>query len=400
MFLDLYYGLRDEGVPIGIQEWMAFLTALEKGLHGSDLLRFYHLGRACLIKSETYFDAYDRVFARVFKGIEGQFGDEVTQQIMDWLENPENFQQLTDEQRAQLEELSRDELMRRFLETLAEQDERHDGGDKWVGTGGRSPFGNSGEHPSGIRVGGKSKNRSAMKVAEERNFRDYRTDQALDVRQLKVSLRRLRQLTRSGLATELDLDETIDETCRNAGEIELVFRAPRRNNVRLLLLMDVGGTMDPYFEPVSRLLTALHEYHGLRELQSYYFHNTIYDHVFTSGRMTRADAFPTADILRRLDSRWKVAIVGDASMHPAELMEPYGNIDPRQESATPSIVWLQRIADHFERTVWVNPDDRAYWNGSHTARVVQRLFPMFHLSVDGVTEAMQALVGARRSNAA
>ena len=400
MFLDLYYGLRDEGVPIGIQEWMAFLTALEKGLHGSDLLRFYHLGRACLIKSETYFDAYDRVFARVFKGIEGQFGDEVTQQIMDWLENPENFQQLTDEQRAQLEELSRDELMRRFLETLAEQDERHDGGDKWVGTGGRSPFGNNGEHPSGIRVGGKSKNRSAMKVAEERNFQDYRTDQALDVRQLKVSLRRLRQLTRSGLATELDLDETIDETCRNAGEIELVFRAPRRNNVRLLLLMDVGGTMDPYFEPVSRLLTALHEYHGLRELQSYYFHNTIYDHVFTSGRMTRADAFPTADILRRLDSRWKVAIVGDASMHPAELMEPYGNIDPRQESSTPSIVWLQRIADHFDRSVWVNPDDRAYWNGSHTARVVQRLFPMFHLSVDGVTEAMQALVGARRASAA
>jgi len=400
MFLDLYYGLRDEGVPIGIQEWMAFLTALEKGLHGSDLLRFYHLGRACLIKSETYFDAYDRVFARVFKGIEGHFGDEVTQQIMDWLDKPENFQQLTDEQRAQLEELSRDELMRRFLETLAEQDERHDGGDKWVGTGGRSPFGNNGEHPSGIRVGGKSKNRSAMKVAEERNFQDYRTDQALDVRQLKVSLRRLRQLTRSGLASELDLDQTIDETCRNAGEIELVFRAPRRNNVRLLLLMDVGGTMDPYFEPVSRLLTALHEYHGLRELQSYYFHNTIYDHVFTSGRMTRADTFPTADILRRLDSRWKVAIVGDASMHPAELMEPYGNIDPRQESSTPSIVWLQRIADHFDRTVWVNPDDRAYWNGSHTARVVQRLFPMFHLSVDGVTEAMQALVGARRASAA
>ncbi len=400
MFLDLFYGLRDEGVPIGIQEWMAFLQALEKGLHGSDLLRFYHLGRACLIKSETYFDAYDRVFARVFKGIEGQFGDDVTQEVMDWLRNPENFKELTDEQRAQLEALSRDELMRRFLETLAEQDERHDGGDRWVGTGGRSPFGNNGEHPSGIRVGGQSKNRSAMKVAEERKFKDYRTDQQLDVRQLKVSLRRLRQLTRNGQATELDLDETVDETCRNAGEIELVFRAPRRNNVRLLLLMDVGGTMDPYFEPVSRLLTALHEYHGLRELQSYYFHNCIYDHVYTSGRMTRADAFPTADILRRLDSRWKVAIVGDASMHPAELLEAYGSIDPRKESPTPGIVWLQRIADHFERTVWVNPDGRAYWNGSHTARIVQRLFPMFHLSVDGITEAMQALVGARRSTAA
>jgi len=400
MFLDLFYGLRDEGVPIGIQEWRSFLEALEKGLHGCDLLRFYHLGRACLIKSETYFDAYDRVFARVFKGIEGQFGDDVTAQVMDWLNNPENFQRLTDEQRAQLEMLSRDELMRRFLETLQEQTERHDGGDKWVGTGGRSPFGNSGEHPSGIRVGGQSKSRSAMKVAEERKFKDYRTDQQLDVRQLKVSLRRLRQLTRTGLATELDLDETIDETCRNAGEIEFVFRAPRRNNVRLLLLMDVGGTMDPYFEPVSRLLTALHEYHGLRELKSYYFHNCIYDHVYTSGRLTRADAVPTADILRRLDSRWKVAIIGDAAMHPAELLEAYGSIDPRKESPTPGIVWLQRIADHFERTAWINPDDRPYWNGSHTARIVQRLYPMFHLSVDGITEAMQALVGARRATAA
>jgi hypothetical protein len=400
MFLDLFYGLRDEGVPISVQEWRTFLEALEEGLHGSSLLRFYHLGRACLIKSETYFDAYDRVFARVFKGIEGQFGDDVTAQVMEWLSNPENFQRLTDEQRAQLEMLSRDELMRRFLETLQEQTERHDGGDKWVGTGGRSPFGNSGEHPSGIRVGGQSKNRSAMKVAEERKFKDYRTDQQLDVRQLKVSLRRLRQLTRTGLATELDLDETIDETCRNAGEIEFVFRAPRRNNVRLLLLMDVGGTMDPYFEPVSRLLTALHEYHGLRELKSYYFHNCIYDHVYTSGRLTRADAVPTADVLRRLDSRWKVAIIGDAAMHPAELLEAYGSIDPRKESPTPGIVWLQRIADHFERTAWINPDDRPYWNGSHTARIVQRLFPMFHLSVDGITEAMQALVGARRATAA
>ncbi len=400
MFLDLFYGLRDEGVPIGMQEWRAFLEALEKGLHGCDLLRFYHLGRACLIKSETYFDAYDRVFARVFKGIEGQFGDDVTAQVMEWLRNPENFKELTDEQRAQLEILSRDELMRRFLETLQEQTERHDGGDRWVGTGGRSPFGNGGEHPSGIRVGGQSKNRSAMKVAEERKFKDYRTDQQLDVRQLKVSLRRLRQLTRNGLATELDLDETIDETCRNAGEIEFVFRPPRRNNVRLLLLMDVGGTMDPYFEPVSRLLTALHEYHGLRELKSYYFHNCIYDHVYSSGRLTRADAVPTADILRRLDSRWKVAIIGDAAMHPAELLEPYGSIDPRKESPTPGIVWLQRIADHFERSAWINPDDRPYWNGSHTGRIVQRLFPMFHLSVDGITDAMQALVGARRATAA
>jgi uncharacterized protein len=396
MFLDLFYGLRQEGVPISIHEWKTFVTALEEGLHGSSLLRFYHLGRACLIKSETYFDAYDRVFAKVFKGVEGALGDDVTEQVLEWLRNPENFPNLSPEELAQLERLNADELMRRFLETLAEQDERHDGGDRWVGTCGKSPFGHGGQHPSGIRVGGQSRSRSAMKVAEERRFKDYRTDLTLDVRQLKVSLRRLRQLTRSGTATELDLDETIDETCRNAGEIELVFRPPRRNNVRLLLLMDVGGTMDPYFEPVSQLLTALHEYHGLREFRSYYFHNCVYDHVYTRGQMTRQDAVPTGDVLRKLDDRWKVAIIGDAAMHPAELLEPHGGIDPRTTSPTPGIVWLHRIAGHFDRSVWINPDGPAYWDGSHTGRIVQKLFPMFHLSVDGLTQALHALVGARR----
>ena len=210
--------------------------------------------------------------------------------------------------------------MQRFLETLAKQTERHDGGDKWVGTGGRSPYGHGGQHPTGIRVGGAGGGRSAMKVAGERRFRDYRTDVALDARQMRVALRRLRHLTRSGLATELDLDETVDETCRNAGEIELVFRPPRRNNVRLLLLMDVGGTMDPYYEPVSRLLTALHEDHGLREFQPYYFHNCIYDHVYAKARMARGDAVPTGDVLRKLDSRWKCVIVGDAArdLRPGE----------------------------------------------------------------------------------
>jgi len=395
MFLDLFYGLRDEGVPVAVQEWQGFLRALEQGLHGCNLLRFYHLGRACLIKSETYFDAYDRVFARVFKGVEGQFGDDVLQQVEEWLRDPKNFPELSPEEWAALEHLTNDELMRRFLERLQEQDERHDGGGKWVGTGGKSPFGHNGQHPTGIRVGGQSKSRSAMKVAEERRFKDYRTDAALDVRSVKAALRRLRQLTRQGQQTELDLDETIDETCRNAGEIEFVFRAPRRNNVRVVLLLDVGGTMDPYFEPVSRLLTALHEDHGLREFQPYYFHNCVYDHVYTRARLSRADAIPTGDVLRKLDSRWKCVIVGDAAMHPAELFEPFGNIDPRQGATTEGIVWLRRLAEHFERSVWINPDDKPYWDGSHTGRIIQRIFPMFHLSVDGIGQAMQTLVGAK-----
>jgi uncharacterized protein len=394
MFLDLFYGLRDEGVPVAIQEWQTFLRALEEGLHSSSLLGFYHLGRSCLIKSETYFDHYDRVFARVFKGVEGAVDDEVVKKVLDWLRDPKNFPNLSPEDLEQLQRLDADELMRRFLETLEKQTERHDGGDKWVGTGGKSPFGHGGQHPTGIRVGGPSKSRSAMKVAEERRFKDYRTDATLDSRQLRVALRRMRQLTRSGDATELDLDETIDETCKNAGEIELVFRPPRRNDLRLLLLMDVGGTMEPYYEPVSHLLTALHEERGLRDFQPYYFHNCVYDHLYTNARMLKKDAIPTGDVLRRLDSRWKALFVGDAAMHPAELMEAFGNIDPRRTSATPGVVWLHRIATHFDRSVWLNPEGPAYWEAD-TARVIRRLFPMYHLSVDGLGEAVQALVGAR-----
>jgi uncharacterized protein with von Willebrand factor type A (vWA) domain len=395
MFLDLFYGLRDEGVPVAIQEWRTFLDALEQGLHASSLLRFYHLGRACLVKSETYFDAYDRVFARVFKGVEGALGDDVTEKILDWLANAKDLPALTPEQLAELQRLTSDELMRRFLETLAQQTERHDGGNRWVGTGGRSPYGNNGTHPTGIRVGGQSRSRSAMKVAEERRFADYRTDVTMDIRQMRVALKRLRQLTRTGLPTELDLDETVDETCKNAGEIELVFRAPRKNDVRLLLLMDVGGTMDPYVDSMSQLLTALHEERGLRELEAYYFHNCVYDALYTSARMLRTDAVPTGDLLRRLDARWKVLFVGDAAMHPAELLEPNGQIDPRRTSPTPGIYWLHQIAAHFDRSAWMNPEPPRDWDGYPTARVIKRLFPMFHLSVDGLADAVQALVGAR-----
>jgi hypothetical protein len=395
MFLDLFYGLRDEGVPVAIQEWQAFLTALEHGLHGSSLLRFYHLGRACLVKSETYFDAYDRAFLKVFRGVEGALGDDLTEQILDWLKDPKNFPELTPEQLAALEHLTSDELMRRFLDTLAQQTERHDGGDRWVGTGGRSPYGHGGVHPTGIRVGGPAKSRSAMKVAEERRFADYRTDRTLDVRQLRVALRRLRQLTRNGEATELDLDETIDETCRNAGEIELVFRPPRKNDVRLLLLMDVGGTMDPHVEPMSQLLTALHEERGLRAFEPYYFHNCVYEHVYRRGRMTSADGVPTSDLLRRLDDRWKVVLVGDAMMHPSELLQQYGNIDPRRHEKTPGIVWLHRLIDHFDRAVWLNPEPTSEWEFVQTTQIIRRLFPMFPLTVDGITDAVKALVGAR-----
>jgi len=395
MFLDLFYSLRSEGVPVSMQEWQMFMTALEKGLHRSDLMGFYDLAKSCLVKSETYFDAFDRVFAKIFHGVEMELSP--SDELLEWLNDPKNFEGLTDEQREALEHLDADELMRQFFERMEEQDERHDGGGKWVGTGGHSPFGHSGEHPTGIRVGGKSRNRSAMKVAEDRRFKDYRTDLTLDLRNTKLALKRLRHLTRTGPADELDIGESIDETCKNAGEIELVYRPEKRNNVRLALFMDVGGTMDPYYEPVSRLLTALHEERGLRDFKAYYFHNCVYERVGTTADMYVKDAIPTGDILRRLDERWKVLFVGDAAMHPSELMNERGNINPRHTSETRGVDWLMRIQDHFNRCAWLNPDPQSDWALTQTTRVIQSIFPMFPLSLDGIQDAVTALVGGRSS---
>jgi uncharacterized protein with von Willebrand factor type A (vWA) domain len=395
VFLDFFYALRDAGLQVTLQEWRMLLTCLERGLHQSRIEGFYHVARACLVKSESDFDAFDQVFALTFEGIEGVF--ELPPELLEWLADPKPFEELTDEMRAALEHLDIDELMRRFRETLAEQTERHDGGNRWIGTGGRSPFGHGGEHPTGIRVGGAGGGRSAMKVAEERHFEDYRTDVVLDVRNVKLALRRLRQLTRIDGPVELDLDGTIDKTCRDGGEIDLVFRPKRKNDVRLLLLMDVGGTMDPYFEPVSRLLSALFEERGLRDFKAYYFHNCVYERVFETGRLMRAESMMTADLLRTYGERWKLMIVGDAAMHPTELTSPRGNINPRAETETSGLAWLKRIENHFRRTVWLNPDRPEEWAMSQTCRQISALFPMYPLSVRGIEQGVQSLVGAREA---
>lgn len=235
----------------------------------------------------------------------------------------------------------------------------------------------------------------AMKVAEARSFEAYRTDVTLDTRNVKLALRRLRQLTRTDGPVELDIDGTIEKTCRDAGEIEFVFRPKRKNDVRLLLLMDVGGTMDPHYEPVSRLLSALYEERGLRDFKAYYFHNCIYERVYESARLLRQDSIMTADLLRTYGERWKVLVVGDGAMHPSELQSRRGNINPREESETSGLAWLQRIEGHFNRSAWLNPDHPSEWAMSSTCRSISALFPMYHLSVDGIEAAVKSLVGAR-----
>lgn len=392
MFLDFFYALRAEKVPVSIQEWMTLLEALKKGLHGASFYRFYYLSRACLIKSETNFDAFDRVFSRVFRGVELVSADDMFHdELQQWLQEAKRFPALSDEQLAMLKALNSQELMDAFAKTLAEQKERHDGGGRWVGTGGHSPYGHSGTHPSGIRVGGASRGRSAMKVAEERVYLGYRTDVTLDVRQLRVAIRRLRQLTREGNATELDMDASIDATCQNAGEIELRYRPPQKNDVRVLLLMDVGGTMDPYAERVSQLLTAFVQSRGLRDFRSYYFHNCIYEHVFTHPWLRRQDAVPLRQLFREVDKRWKVMVVGDAAMHPGELLYSFGNIDHRKATELTGLSCMQTLRDHFPQCVWLNPDPPPHWT-SQTTGILQKLFPMYHLSVEGLEEAVGRLV--------
>lgn len=393
VFLDLFYALREAGLKVTLQEWRMLLDCLEQGLHQSRIEDFYNVARACLVKSESDFDTFDLVFARYFEGLEGVI--DLPPELLEWLSNPKPFEELTDEMRAALEHLDIDELMSRFKATMAEQTERHDGGSRWVGTGGRSPFGHGGEHPTGIRVGGPGGKGMAMKVAEDRRFEDYRTDVTLDVRNVKLALRRLRQLTRIDGPEELDIDATVDKTCREAGEIELVFRPKRKNDVRLLLLMDVGGTMDPFFEPVSRLLSALYEERGLRAFKAYYFHNCVYERVFETGRLMRSESIMTADLLRTYGERWKLMIVGDAAMHPSELESSRGNINPRMETNTAGLAWLNRLERHFDRAVWLNPDRPPEWAMSSTCRTISSLFPMYHLSVEGIEQAVKGLVGAR-----
>ncbi|HEY0883437.1 MAG TPA: VWA domain-containing protein, partial [Archangium sp.] len=289
MFVPFLYELRARKVPVGTQEAVALAGALAKGLHDSSLEGFYFVARSLLVHDEKHLDAFDEAFGKVFEGIEGK-ALELHEQLLDWLKDAaERMPTLSPEERALLEQFDREELQKLFEERLREQKERHDKGNKWIGTAGTSPFGNSGRAARpGIRVGGGGGMRSAVNVAGQRNFREYRDDLVLDVRQLQVALRKLRAFTREGQPDELDLDGTIDKTARNLGDLEVVTRPPRKSNTRVILLMDVGGSMDPYAHLVSRLFTAAKKATHFKELRTYYFHNCIYGRVYTDARLAKA----------------------------------------------------------------------------------------------------------------
>lgn len=387
MLFEFMDELRRRKVPVATQEWLALMQALKLGLHRSSLDGFYHLARAVLVKDVALYDAFDDAFLVTFKG--AQAGAlELADELLKWLEDPKRRRELSDEERALLKALDPKALRELFEQRLREQKERHDGGNRWVGTGGTSPFGRGGTHPTGMSVGGGGQ-KSAMQVAEQRRYRAYRKDVLLDVRRIDVVLRTLRDLGREGAPVELDLDETIAETARNAGEFEVVQRPPQRNRTRVVLLMDVGGSMDPYARLVEQLFTAASRTGRFARFRHYYFHNTVYDHVY-------ADAFfdeklPFAELLATSDRGEKLVVVGDAAMHPAELMNPGGSYWYDEDARTPSIERMRNLAAHFRRTAWLNPSAEWEWS-QPTVRTLRALFPMFPLTVEGVEQAVKQLL--------
>ena len=386
MFTDFFYTLREKKVPVSITEWMTLMEALAKG-YISNLEEFYYLARAILVKSEGHYDHYDAAFQQYFKGIETPA--EISEQILEWLKDSTNRKTLTEEERAMFDKMDLDELIREFEKRLAEQTEQHDGGNRWIGRGGTSPFGHSGYHPAGIRVGGESGGRHAIQIAQERRFQNYRSDLTLDIRQIKMALRALRQLNRIGPEDELDLKETIDASCKNAGELEFVWRQSRRNAVKVLLLMDVGGSMTPFAWLCSRLFSAAHSSSHFKDFKYLYFHNCIYDGLYLD--VARKEAVSTDLLLRVLESDYKVILVGDARMATEELTQRYGAINYYEQNDTPGLIWLKRIADHFDHCIWLNPEAPNYW--SHpTVIMIGKLFPMYQLTMDGLREGIKKLV--------
>jgi uncharacterized protein with von Willebrand factor type A (vWA) domain len=386
----IFFALRDAGVRVSPLEWLGLCEALASGVIEPDLGSLHAVGRALLIKHEAHFDTWDRVFLAVFGDAPAPLA--LTRELLDWLEAPLSRPDLSEDERAALERLELDELRRRFLERLNEQTERHDGGNRWIGTGGTSPFGHGGVNPAGIRVGGEGGGRSAVQVAGMRRYRDYRADRVLDTRQLAVALRKLRRLSRLEGEPELDLEGTLEATGRNAGELELAFQPPRKNQARVVLLMDVGGSMTPYSRLVETLFSAASSLHQWKKFEPFFFHNCVYSRLFRS--MTSGEVESTAELLRDRPPETFLIIVGDASMAPSELLSPDGALDWFERSETPGLVWLHRLRTHFTRCVWLNPMAPAHWRG-YTVERVARLFPMFPLTLAGLEQAIDHLT--RRS---
>ncbi|MHB1041949.1 MAG: vWA domain-containing protein [Eubacteriales bacterium] len=394
MFINFFFQLKSEGVPVSITEWMTLAEALARGLAFSSLTGFYYLARAVLVKSEAHFDRFDLAFAKYFQGVET--GEDILKQVLDWLSHPIPPVSVPREGRSPFINWDLEEMRRQLEERLKTQDGEHHGGSQWIGTGGTSRFGHSGYNPGGLRIGGKSVNRSAVKIAAERLYREFRDDRITGVRQFQVALRKLRQFTtrNEGKKDELDLEGTVDATCKNAGRLELVWARPRRNTMKVILLMDSGGSMNPYIQISNRLFTAANRANHFKDMRFFYFHNCVYDQVYTSPIIARRFAVKTEEVLRELNSEYRLIIIGDASMAASELTMPGGAIDWDTENEEPGIAWLKRLAGHYPYSAWLNPIPAGQWDsteGYYTIGIIRILFPMFELTPEGLEQAVSKL---------
>jgi uncharacterized protein len=390
MFIDFFFRLKSHGVPVSIHEWMTLHHALSLNLNDCSLTKFYHIGKSILVKNEIFFDKYDLAFLDTFKDVNTT--DEMLEEILKGLKKVKELQ-LSEEEKMQMEQLNLDEILRNFEEQLkAGHYKGHVGGNKAIGTGGRSTQGAWGYNPAGIRIGqGVSRHKRAVQIAEKRSFRNYSSDITLDTRQMKVALSHLRSLLPIGTGEKLDVDETIDATCKNAGEIEFIWENKEKKASKVMLLMDVGGSMTPYAELASRLFSAASS--QISKFKHYYFHNCLYQELWID--IERNKSVSTMDLLKSEDNDYKVILVGDAEMAPSELTWVNGAIDYWYHNDTPGVVWLQRIKDKFKNIIWLNPLPARSWNHVHTVKMIRGIFPMFELTLDGLDEGVKYLMSGK-----
>lgn len=390
MFINFFFCLKSHGVPVSIHEWITLHHALSLNLNNCNLTDFYHIAKSILVKNEIYFDKYDLAFLDIFKDIETT--DEMLEQILEGLKKVKELH-LSEEEKKQIEELDLDEVLRNFEEQLkAGHYKDHVGGNKAIGTGGRSTQGAWGYNPAGIRIGqGVSRHKRAVQIAEKRSFRNYSSDITLDTRQMKVALSHLRSLLPIGVGEKLNVDETIDATCKNAGEIEFIWENKEKKASKVMLLMDVGGSMTPYAELVSRLFSAASS--QISKFKHYYFHNCIYQELWTD--IERSSSISSMDLLKSEDNDYKVIIVGDGEMAPSELTWVNGAIDYWYYNDTAGIVWFQRFKDKFKNIIWLNPIPERSWNYIQTTRMIRSIFPMFELTLDGLDESVKYLMSGK-----
>jgi hypothetical protein len=386
MLIPFFYSLRAAKVPVTPKEFLVLLEALKEGVITPSVDDFYYLARLTLVKNEAHFDRFDRAFSAFFQGLEQLVGQKDIPE--DWLRQLLE-REFSAEEKAAIEAMGWNELMETLQKRLDEQHERHEGGSKWIGTGGTSPFGHSGYNPRGIRIGGAGKQRSAVKVWDQRAYKDYDDGLELGTRNIKVALRRLRRFAREGADMELDLEDTIHCTAAQAGMLDIKLVPERHNKVKVLLLMDVGGTMDEHIHRVEELFSAAKN--EFKHLEFYYFHNCVYDYMWKNNRRRFAEKTPTWDIIRKYNKDYRLLFVGDATMSPYEILQPGGSVEYNNEE--PGAEWLQRLTNAFPKHAWINPEPQGVWQYRQSISLIgelvgQRMFP---LTLGGLEGAMRLL---------